>query len=108
MKRSTILTLGCVSLIAMTAAIAQAADRQRSFCRHEVDKHDPMLWSEGFGVSECNDRAETPYRPWYSAVPVRKNYDDPMTARDDWRVDGFSDYDHRYDDRYDRRSHRYR
>jgi hypothetical protein len=97
-----------ISLLLLTAAIAEAGERPRSWCRHEADRNDPMLWSEGFGVASCNDRAETPYRPWRSAIPVRKDRDDPMTARDDWRVGDFSDYDHRYDDRYDRRSHKYR
>ena len=67
-----------------------------------------MTSSESFGVATCNDRASTPYQPWHSAEPIRKNRSDPMVARDDWRVDGFSAYDNRYDDRYDRRSHRYR
>jgi hypothetical protein len=91
-----------------TVLTAEAGDRSRHWCRHLQNSDSPMTWSEGFGVSTCNDRAATPYQPWYSAVPVRRNQNDPMVARDDWRVNGFSAYDDRYDDRYDRRSHRYR
>ena len=108
MKSKMLIALACVSLIAAALSFAQASERHKSFCRADADRNDPMLWSEDFGVAKCNDRAATPYQPWDSAKPVPKDHDDPMTARDDWRVNGLSAYDHRYDDRYDRRSHRYR
>ncbi|MBI1213664.1 MAG: hypothetical protein GC190_19570 [Alphaproteobacteria bacterium] len=89
------------------ASGAQAGDSGRAWCRHTKNPDSPMTWSEGFGVSKCNDRASTPYRPWKSAQPIPRDQNDPMTARDDWRGE-LSAYDSRYDDLYDRRSHRYR
>ena len=107
MRTRTLTVLACTLLLA-AASTAQASERNRSWCRHLANSNDPMVWGEGFGVGTCNDRAATPYQPWYSAVPVRKNRNDPMVARDDWRVNGFSAYDHSYDDHYDRRWRRYR
>jgi hypothetical protein len=96
--------------LSLTAVLpAQAGDRSRHWCRHLQSSDSPMSWSEGFGVSSCNDRAATPYRPWNSATPIPRDQHDPMTARDNWHGNAyFSAYDNRYDDRYDRRSHRYR
>jgi hypothetical protein len=108
MKSSVIAVCVSLSLLAVATSVAEAGDRSRKWCRHLQNSDSPMVWSEGYGVSSCNDRAATPYRPWNSAAPVRRNQDDPMTARDDWRVSDFSKYDNRYDDRYDRRSRRYR
>ena len=107
MKAKAISLLAVVVLTATTTLAAQAEHR-RSSCRHIENSSSPMTWSEDFGVSTCNDRASTPYRPWHSTEPIRKNLSDPMVARDDWRVNGFGAYDNRYDDRYDRRAHRYR
>ena len=99
----------CAGLSLLIAATSTADAGGRSFCRHQQNSDSPMTWSEGYGVSSCNDRATTPYRPWNSAAPVRRNQSDPMVAREDWRGAGnFGAYDERYDDRYDRRSHRYR
>lgn len=108
---STKMIFGCAmtALTFATAHFAFASERNYSWCRQVEESRSPMTWSEGFGVSTCNDRATTPYRPWHSAEPLRRDQSDPMLSSDDqWRVDGFSDYDHRYDDHYDRRPHRYR
>jgi len=107
MKTTSIAVCASLLLVA-TASVATASDRDRPWCRQLENSRDPMTWSEDFGIARCNDRAATPYRPWNSAAPLRRKQSDPMVARDDWRVNGFSDYDRRYDDRYDRRSHRYR
>jgi hypothetical protein len=107
MKSRTIVV--CASaLVAVTASVTHASERDRPWCRQFENSRDPMIWSEDFGVAHCNNRALTPYQPWDSAAPVRHDQSDPMVARDDWRVNGFSDYDRQYDDHYDRRSHRYR
>ena len=106
MKAKAIVLFAALSLAA-TASAAQA-EHHRARCRHLENSRSPMTWSESFGVATCNDRASTPYQPWHSAEPIAKNLSDPMVARDDWRINGFSDYDNRYDDRYDRRAHRYR
>ena len=105
-----IIVAGTVAVLATLGAAQSvgASERDRPWCRQSSDSNDPMIWSESFGVSQCNDRAATPYRPWNSAAPIRRDQSDPMVARDDWRVNGFSDYDRRYDDHYDRRSQRYR
>jgi hypothetical protein len=107
MKPAVIAISICV-VVMVTASVADASERDRPWCRHLEYSRDPMIWSEGFGVARCNDRALTPYQPWHSAVPLRRDQHDPMVAREDWHVNGFSDYDHRYDDHYDRRPHRYR
>lgn len=106
-KPTKILCL-CVSLALPATVLAHASERDHPWCRQLDNSRDPMTSSEGFGVSTCNDRANTPYQPWYSAVPIRRDQSDPMVASDDWRVNGFSEYDHAYDDHYDRRPHRYR
>jgi hypothetical protein len=109
MKSKFIAAFAGVSLLIGAVSIAEAGNRSRTWCRHLQNSDSPMTWSEGYGVSNCNDRAATPYRPWNSAAPVRRSQSDPMVAREDWRGDSyFSGYDNRYDDRYDRRSHRYR
>ena len=107
MRSRVVAAFAGLALVLGATSIAVAGDR--SFCRHQQNSDSPMTWSEGYGVSSCNDRASTPYRPWNSAAPVRRDQSDPMVAREDWRGSGyFSAYDQRYDDRYDRRSHRYR
>ena len=109
MQSKVVAVLAVLSLSFGASISAHAADNSRHWCRHLQNGESPMTWSEGFGASTCNDRASTPYRPWHSAAPVRRNQSDPMTARDDWRGNAyFSAYDNRYDDRYDRRPHRYR
>lgn len=107
MKSSVVAAFAVVSVSLCAVTVAEAGDHSNRWCRHLQNSDSPMTWSEGYGVSSCNDRAATPYRPWRSAVPIRRNQSDPMTARDDWRG-SLSAYDNRYDDRYDRRSHRYR
>ena len=103
-----IAAFGGVSLLIAATSVADAGNR-KTWCRHLQNSDSPMVWSEGYGVSSCNDRASTPYRPWRSAEPIRRDQSDPMVARESWRGDSyFSGYDKRYDDRYDRRSHRYR
>jgi hypothetical protein len=98
-----------LALIVASIAPAEAGDRNRTWCRAQQHSDSPMTWNEGYGVSSCNDRAVTPYRPWNSAAPVPRNQSDPMVAGENWRGSAyFSGYDQRYDDRYDRRSHRYR
>jgi hypothetical protein len=109
MKSGVVVAFAVVSLSFAATASAYAGDNSRHWCRHLQNPNSPMSWNEGFGVSSCNDRASTPYQPWNSAVPIRRNQNDPMVAREDWRGSSyFSAYDNRYDDRYDRRSHRYR
>jgi hypothetical protein len=109
MKYKVTAAFASISLLLGATAIAEAGNRNRTRCRHLQDSDSPMTWSEGYGVSSCDDRAATPYRPWRSAEPVRRNQADPMVASEDWRGDSyFSGYDNRYDDRYDRRHRRYR
>lgn len=109
MKYKLIAACAGLSLLFAATSVAEAGNRRHTWCRHIQNNDSPMVWSEGYGVSSCNDRASTPYRPWRSAHPVRRNQSDPMVAREDWRGDSyFSAYDQRYDDRFDRRSHRYR
>ena len=109
MKSRIIVALAAASLSIAGSVTAHAGDNSRHWCRHLQNADSPMTWSEGFGVSSCNDRAATPYQPWNSATPIRRNQSDPMVAQQNWHGPAyFSAYDNRYDDGYDRRPHRYR
>ena len=76
MKYKLIAALAGVSIFVAATTVAEAGNRNRTWCRHLQNSDSPMTWSEGYGVSSCNDRAATPYRPWRSAEPIRRNQSD--------------------------------
>ena len=101
----------------LTLAFA-ANDASARSCNAKADRDNPMVWSEGFGVSQC--RAHRPrYHTRKHDGEAARGYaapSDPMVWSDtQWRstlMDGYSrNYDSRYDHRFRREkteSHRVR
>lgn len=92
----------------LTLAFA-ASDADARSCGRAADRDNPMVWNEGFGVSQC--RAHRPrYHTRKHDGESARGYaaaSDPMVWSDtQWRSTLMGGYSHTYDSRYDRRFRR--
>lgn len=93
----------------MLTFVVAANDASARSCGRAADRDNPMVWSEGYGASQCRV-----HRPRYHAGDHRGEgarghaaATDPMVWSDaQWRSTLMNGYSRNYDNRYDRRFRR--
>jgi hypothetical protein len=97
-----------ICLLMLTSTVA-ATDANARSCGRPADRDNPMVWSEGFGASQCRVQRPRYHTRDYDHEAARgyAAASDPMVWSDaQWRSTLMEGYSRSYDSRYDRRFRR--